>query len=510
MTIVKKLVNHFRAAYPCLAILTSEEKRAQADVLNAAKQLKRKIATWSGSEGLVYIDTGKEIPDTGELGMALNYIQQNQQGETVYILRDIHQWLPLLAPQALRLLRDVITDAPNRRSTVVIIAPSFSPMDTIKNLVTVIDYSLPSREELAAIAKGIQDGADKKIKEASLDIIKALSGLSTTEAENALALSVIETGEFDAEVIYREKVAAVKRSGLLQIIDPDPKGLDAIGGLENLKQWIIERADAFSTDAEAYGLPAPKGSLLAGVPGTGKSLSAQAIGTGLGIPTVKLSIPSLFDSLVGASEKRTQEALNLADAVAPCVLWCDEIDKGLSGSTGNGSNDGGVARKVLGLILDWMDRQKGVFFVATANQIEGVLPPELLRRFDELFAVDLPTAIEREQIAAIHIEKRGRKAATYDLAKISECTKDFSGGEIEKTIKAAMYIAYNDKDYLKKSKKRREFSTEDILAAAARMVPISKTMPEQIEAIRRWGETRARPASIKAQATVSTGRKIKV
>lgn len=508
-SVVQKMVNCLKAAYPCLVIKTSEEKRAQADILTAARTIGRKVATWSASEGVVLVEGRVKIKfdgkDTEDFLDALKYIKSNVKDDTIYILRDIHQLAFERDPTMSRYLRDVITDASERGCTLIVIVPEFRPIKSIENLVTIIDYDLPSYDDFAVISNNIAEGAGKPHIKATEEALKALAGLSTPEAENALALSLVETGKFSASVIYREKVAAVKRSGLLEIIDPDPRGLEAIGGLENLKEWVLKRKKAYSTEAEKYGLPTPKGILLIGVPGSGKSLSAKAFGTALGIPTLKLDIGNLFNSLVGESESRTREALKLAEAMAPCCLFADEIDKGLSGAQGSGSNDSGVTRRVFGTLLSWMqDKKKPVFVIATANQVDA-LPPEFLRkgRFDEIFTLDLPHKTEREQIAAVVLKKLKRDPKNFDLVKIAEATPEFTGAEIEACCVDALYSAFDVS---------KEVTTEDIVAAAANVVPIAKVMAEKIEAIRSWGESRARPASnpqVVAPAATTSTRKIK-
>jgi len=505
MNIVEKLTNYFKAGYPCLAVISTEEKRVQRDIVSASLAIKRNVIVWSASEGLMHVKNNQQVPDTEDLLAAMRNIQSSQNEDTIYIMRDVHQWAFDRDPIMARYLRDIITDAPARGCCIVIIAPEFAPFSTIENLVTMIEYDLPSEEDLMDIAKSILDQV-KKSFDVVPEVIKALSGLSTTEAENALALSLIESGNFIPEIIYREKVAAVKRTGRLQIVDPDPRGLDAIGGLENLKAWILKRKDSYSKDAADYGIKTPKGVLLVGVPGTGKSLSAKAIGTALGVPTLRLDIGSLFNSLVGESELRTREALRLADAMAPCVLFVDECDKGLAGSQGSGSNDGGTARKVFGTLLQWMqDKTKPVFCVMTANQVE-FLPPEFLRRgrFDELFTVDLPHEKEREQIAAVVLKKLKRDPAKFDLTAIAAATNTYTGVEIESAIEDSLYLGYADN--------RREITTDDIVKSAKEVTPISKIMPEKIDAIRRWGEGSAKPASSNSKSsTVSTStRKIQV
>lgn len=503
---VQKLVNYFKAGYPCIAITTCEEHRAQADLISAAKETGRQVMTWSAAEGLFHMNTSQKWRDSEDLLTGLKEWQKlgNTNKNTILILRDANAWPFERDPILARTLREVITDAPAEGRTIVIVAPSFKPYASIEKLVTVTDYSLPSHDDLRKLAKATQDNVEKKIDDANDDVIRACAGLSSAEAENALALSVIEAGEFSPSVIYREKVAAVKRSGLLDIVDPDPAGLDSIGGLENLKGWILKRKKAYGEDAAKYGLPAPKGVLLVGVPGTGKSLSAKCFGTALGIPTLRLDVGALFKSLVGESEARTREALALAEAISPVVLWVDEVDKGLSGSSGSGSGDSGVTRRVFGTLLQWMqDKKKPVFLVMTANQVEH-LPPEFLRRgrFDEIFAIDLPHAVEREQIANVVLKRVKRDPKKFDVAKIAAATDTFTGAEIEACVTEALFSAF-DLD--------REVKTEDVVAAAQNMIPISKMMAEKIEAIRKWGEGRARPASLPQSAApaVEKTRKIK-
>lgn len=479
-----RLVNYFKASFPGLAIQTTEEPRVLADIIEAAKVVKRDVVIWSATEGLKQLlPNPKEYNDTKDPVDALKQRLKN----TVYIFRDICSFPFDRDPILARSFRDLLTWAPVEGACVVVTGPEFKSNATFEKLVTVMDYSLPGPDDLEKIAQGIAESVGKKI-ESNQEIIRAMGGLSTSEAENALALSVIETNKFDPAVIYREKVQAVRKTNLLDICQPDPRGLEAIGGLSELKGWIVKRRRAYTPEAEKYGLSTPKGVLLVGVPGTGKSLTAKAIGTALGVPTVKLDIGNLFNSLVGESEARTRDALKLAEAMSPCVLWVDEIDKGLSGSSGSGSGDSGVTRRVFGTIISWMqERKRPVFLVATANQV-GHLPPELLRkgRFDEIFAIDLPSDKERETIFSIHLTKRSRDAKKFDLKALAAATEEFTGSEIEVAIDEAMFNAF-DQD--------REVETDDIVNAAKGTTPLAKTAKEQIDAIREWAKSRARFAS---------------
>lgn len=508
MDTVKTLTNYFNAGYPCLSINTQEEIRAQGDVVNAARQANKTIYTWSATEGVIELATGAEQDGTKEFIPACEFFTNKEVKDSVFILRDIHLY-PFQDPNHNRSLRDLITDAPSRGCCTVLIQPDFTPPETVKSMVTKISYTLPDNDTLRRIAKSTVESAaanGKKVKPASDEVIKALSGLSTIEAENALALSLVEKGEFNAEVIYREKVTAInKDEKTLKLIDPDPRGLAAIGGLENFKAWIQKRKIAYSEKAKAYGLPAPKGVLLTGLPGCGKSLSATAIGTALGIPTLRLDIGALFGGIVGTTETNLREALKLAEALAPCVVWVDEVEKALAGSRGSGDNTG-ISQRLFGDLLTWMqERKRPVFLIMTANQV-NLLDPAFLRkgRFDEIFFVDLPHAIEREQITKVILKKHSRDAKDFDLAAIAAATKDFSGSEIECVIEDALFSSFDENE--------RPLETKDILAAAATTIPQAKMSADSISAIRAWGADKAKPASRSPEQEPQqqqTGRKLK-
>lgn len=512
MSTKKKLENYMKASFPGLGIQTSEEARAIAEIKAAAIDQSKGVYTWSATEGLrAFLPVPREIGETEDLVSAAKIIavpdQKNERGynESVFIFRDIHTWPFDRDPILARAFRDLLAWAPPHGSTVVCVGPELRPHGTFEKMMTIMEFSLPDATSLRAIAAGIAKSAGKPEMIISEEVVRALSGMSTTEAENALALSLIEVGVFAPAILYREKVQAVKKSGLLEIIDSDPRGMAGIGGLDILKDWTDQRKLAYTPEAEAFGLPAPKGVLLVGVPGTGKSLSAKAFGTVLGVPTIKLDIGSMFNSLVGESEQRMRDTLKLAEAMAPCVLWVDEIDKGLAGSSGSGSNDSGVTRRIFGTIISWMqERRRPVFLVATANQVEG-LPPELLRkgRFDEIFAIDLPTLSEREAILRIQLEAKGRKDLPVGHRVIAQCMDKFTGSEIENVVNEALFRAfYRDP--------KGEVTESDLIAAANATVPLAVTAKEQIDGIREWAQKRARFASStnKPEAVEATGRRL--
>jgi len=324
----RRLILYMKAAFPGVAVQTAEEKRIGADILAAAKEAGKSLVKWTATEGMTNVFPGtKAIANTEDPVPALSQRLPN----TVYMFCDLANFPFDRDPILPRALRDLLTWAPSEGSCIIIVGPSFRPHPTLEKLIVVTDYALPSKDDLKGIAESIAKSAGKKFNGDAENVLRALSGLSTTEAENALALSIVESGKFCPEIIYREKVAGVKKSGLLEIVDPDPRGLDAIGGLDVLKAWITKRKRAFTKEAEEYGLPDPKGIMLVGVPGSGKSLSAKAIGTALGVPTVKLDIGALFNSLVGESESRTRDALKLAELLNSAVTEAAAVlDKKLS------------------------------------------------------------------------------------------------------------------------------------------------------------------------------------
>jgi hypothetical protein len=320
---------------------------------------------------------------------------------------------------------------------------------------------------------------------ALLDAVgEAVAGLEGGEIEQIVQLQLAVQGQLDPAAAAQEKAQRLASGGLLEIMAPDPAGLAGVGGLDGLKTWLTARREAYTPEATAFGLPQPKGVLLVGPPGTGKSLAARAVASTWGFPLVRLDIGRLHGSYVGESEKNPRTVLSQIDGLAPAVVWVDEIEKGLAGSSGQGGGE--IARRMLQSLLTWMQEQVGSFLFATANEVSA-LPPELMRkgRLDEFFWVDLPTEAERAQILAIHLRKRRRDPAGFDLAALAAQAKGFSGSELEAAIIDGLHRAWAD---------RRDLTTEDVAAALAETKPLSQLFPEQISAVRQWGGTHARPA----------------
>jgi SpoVK/Ycf46/Vps4 family AAA+-type ATPase len=363
---------------------------------------------------------------------------------------------------------------------------------------TVIDYDLPKEIDMAnLLARVVSEVKDNPKVAVNIDvktreqIVHSLLGLTLSEAENVLAKTLVQNRSLDAksvDVIHGEKKQIIRKSGLLEYYDAE-ENLESIGGLDELKAWLIRRALAFSDKARQYGLPAPKGVLLLGVQGCGKSLMAKAISNIWQLPLLRFDIGRVFGSLVGSSEENVRRAIQVAESVSPAVLWLDEIDKAFRGSRSSGaSTDGGTSARVFGTFLTWMsEKTRPVFVVATANDVTA-LPPELLRkgRFDEIFFVDLPSTLERKEIFRVHLKKRKLDPGQFDTDKLARVSVGFSGAEIQEAVVSAMFDVFYE---------QRPMVSEDIVNSIQKTVPLSKTMSENMDELRDWAKGRARPAS---------------
>jgi SpoVK/Ycf46/Vps4 family AAA+-type ATPase len=494
----QKLIHYIRAGYPGLYIVSHEENRVEAELKAVADELGYGLHAWSTAEGLIEVGNGnvRNVNEPLEAIWAANELPEN----ALVIFRDIHLFLEDPNPMLIRTVKESLRTAKTRGKTFIFLGcrPVLPP--ELEREITLLHFALPDKPSLGIVLDGICDsaGLDKPIGTERDLLLDAASGLTTTEAENAYALSVVEGGKVMPEIVAREKAATVKKSGLLEIHDSG-ESLDDIGGLDVLKDWLVKRKDAFSLRATEYGLPSPKGLLIIGIPGTGKSLTAKAVATVFQRPLLKLDAGRLYGGLVGQSEGNLRSVIETAEAIAPCVLWLDEIEKGFSGSKSSGMTDGGTSSRVFGSFISWMqEKTKPVFVVATANDVTQ-LPPEFLRkgRFDELFFVDLPNQSERELIWAIQIAKYGRDSEKYDIGALAKATEGFTGAEIEQVFIDALYAAFAN---------TKEPSMLGISMMLKDAVPLSRLMAEPIKTLREWSKGRARLAT--AQATTKTGRKI--
>ena len=493
------ITNYIRAGYPGVYLVSHEETRAEAELKAAAQATRHSLIAWSATSGLVDTTDGRSLgcEDPMEAVTAISGLPDN----TLVMLRDFHMFLQDSNPVLVRALKDALAHTKTTGKCIIVLGCRRTlPPELERELVT-IDLALPGKQELGDVLDGICESAKlKKYKGDDREqILDAASGLTCAEAENAFALSVVGCKAVKAGNVAKEKANAIKQNGLLEVVETG-QSLDGIGGLDQLKQWLLKRRDAFGQRAREYGLPSPKGLLIVGVPGTGKSLTAKATAAVFGRPLLKLDAGRLFGSLVGQSEANLRQVLQTAEAVAPCVLWIDELEKGFAGSKSSGSSDGGTGSRVFGSFISWMQEKTApVFVVATANDVTQ-LPPELLRkgRWDELFFTDLPSAEEREQIWGIQIQRHGRKPSDFNVQGLALASEGHTGAEIEQAVIEALYRAFAES---------REPKTGDMLAAVSDTVPLSKLMGEQIAGLRKWAVGRCRMAAT-APAAETTGRRI--
>jgi AAA+ superfamily predicted ATPase len=497
------LTTYLLAGYPGLAVISSEEARAEAEIAAACTSLKRHLLAWSSTEGLVDVKEGRVTPCSDPLDalQLLDGMFANNSPRHVVLLRDLQLHLDQSDPMLVRRIKDILRVAKGNGHSLVLLGCRLKLPPELEHEITHVDFNLPGSAQLGTVLDGIVKSAKLKnvhdvVRESAL---QSALGLTTTEAENAFALSVVETKGIDHKIIAREKARTLRKNGLVEVVEATTS-LEDIGGLGLLKDWLQRRAGAFSESAKAYGLPAPKGLLIVGIPGTGKSLTAKATAGAFGLPLLRLDMGRVFGGIVGQSEANLRSVIQTAEAIAPCVLWIDEIEKGFSGSQGSGSTDGGTSSRVFGSFLSWMqEKEKPVFVVATANDVSK-LPPEFLRkgRFDELFFVDLPDALERAQIWDIVIKRHGRRPTDYDTVVLARACEQFTGAEIEAVFIDAMHDAYAE---------GKEPGPKEILEAMTNTVPLAQLMDGQISALRHWAKGRAREAATRT-APARNGRRL--
>lgn len=509
---ISQLTRLFRARFPYIYLTTFEEDRAITLIKNISSSEKlvripREVYVWTQTSGFRLDDQiieGTNIPDK-----AVDFIQ-NVQKNAVFIMCDFHVFFGVKGRQVdynvVRNLRDIIgklkTD--KFRKNVIFLSSELIIPDTMSKEITVLDMPLPTLEDIKTkFSKMVTQNSQIDTSELTPDIeeklCKAALGLTLQEAENAFALAMVNDGKIsieDLETILNEKMQVIKKTGILEFISTE-YSINDIGGLENLKGWLQKRNNSWSESAKKYCLPSPKGVLITGVPGCGKSLTAKATSAIWQLPLLKLDFGKIFAGIVGSSEENMRKALKTAEAVAPSILWVDEIEKSLSGINSNG--DSGTSSRIFGTFLNWMQEKTApVFVIATANNISG-LPPELLRkgRFDEIFFVDMPTQKEREEIFKLHLQKRlkekeviGEIQINDDLCKrLAQMTEGFVGAEIEQIIIDSLYEAFFNK---------RGLTFEDLVNTINNVVPLSVTQKEQILSLRSWANVRAVAATKKS------------
>lgn len=477
-----------RARCSLIILVTREEPRAEALIREVCERRERPCYAWDVADGFrPLVSENLPIQSGSDALQALEQIRRGPD-KAVYVLRDFHDCWEHRAVK--RKLRSVVQELTYTKKSVVVITHSARIPEELLDRAEVVEMGLPGEAELEQTLEELLRNPDIKVNlapEQRTQLIQAALGLTTAQAQRVFAKGIVRNGVLeprDIDLVTAEKKNIVRNSRALEFY-PVKETQASVGGLDALKEWLRIRGRAFSPAARAYGLPAPKGIALIGIPGTGKSLSAKVIGNLWNLPLIRFDVGALFGSYVGESEQRTREALRLAEAVAPCVLWIDELEKALA----QGGHESSTSVRVFGTILTWMSEKTApCFVVATANDISR-LPPELLRRgrFDEIFFLDLPNTVERKEIFSVHLSKRGRDPARFDLEALAEAARGYVGAEIEQAVIDAMYLAFAAD---------REFDSNDINTSIERLIPLSVSQRERIQLLRSWLlEGRAQSAS---------------
>lgn len=516
-----------RARYPYIYIQTWEESRVVSSIkrvienISKNSRIKRCAYEWSLTRGMqrIYGEGKEELdispnrdvsPDTAV--RLLESIVKRQE-HAVYVLEDFHPWLCVQNRSAnyavVRKLRDILPvfNSGQWHKTIIFTSPSMVIPDDMRKEITVFDYPLPDVDDILSSFRLLiqQNELRHRLSDSQMrEIARAALGMTTQESENAFSRALIREGgltENAIETIFEEKKQVIRKGGLLEYIDSDIQMKD-VGGLDVLKSWLKKRRGSWNEQKDGYRLPAPKGVLITGVPGCGKSLTAKAMSSIWNLPLIKLDMGNIYGGIVGSSEENIRRAISTAEAMAPCVLWLDEIEKGLAGVGSSG--DSGTATRVFGTLLTWMQEKKSmVFIIATSNDISA-LKPELLRkgRFDEIFFVDLPNREERKTILNIHIQKNmcpAMKNLPLDDASFDQLiniTDGFVGAELEAIVLAALFDAYAE---------NRDVVINDFFNGVRNTVPLSVTQREQIRHLREWASTRAIAATTPEETEIKQG-----
>ena len=483
-----------KAQYPLIYLVTSEEERAE-EAISKIAQLNtqhRRVFVWTVTHGMIELGQPRQTSQHNTVSpeAAIEWVVRQREGG-IYIFKDLHPFIT--SAPVTRWLRDAIASFKGTEKIIILMSPLQEVPIELEKDVVVLDFPLPDMGELdTVLSQHLGKNQNRRTTtEVREKLLKAALGLTKDEAEKVYRKAHVKASkltEDEVEIVLSEKKQLIRRNGILEYIEED-ETINAVGGLEELKKWLKQRSNAFTERARGYGLPQPKGMLILGVPGCGKSLIAKTTSRLWSLPLLRLDMGRVYDgSMVGRSEANLRNALKTAESISPAILFIDELDKAFAGGTGSADSDGGTSSRIFGSFLTWMqEKTSPVFVMATANRIER-LPGEFLRkgRFDEIFFVDLPNSEERQDIFNIHLTKRRSDISRFDLEQLAKVSDGFSGAEIEQALIAAMYEAFAQD---------REFTQLDIIAAIKATLPLSRTMTEQVTALRDWARQRARPAS---------------
>ena len=481
------LAIQLRADFPLIVVDTMEEQRVVARAAEVCRTLHVRCLTWDVMTGFTSVTEGRPMAPATDAIDVLSRLRQ-MSSDTLVVLKDFHhEWED---HRVLRAVRNYAQRGGAAGPSVLVVGAGATVPEALRDTAVSLTLPPPSRTELQEVLSEVcrTRWAESRLDAAGLEhLVDSALGLTLEQARRVFTKAVVNDGVLDLrdiELVLEEKKAVIASSGALEYIEPTVRPED-VGGLDTLKEWLRLRERTFSAAARDFGLPPPKGVALIGLPGTGKSLTAKAIGALWGVPLLRLDIGAIYSSYMGESERRARHALQLAEAIAPCVVWIDEMEKGLA----HGGNDTGTSTRVMGTLLTWMaEKTSPCFVVATANDVSA-LPPELLRRgrFDEIFFLDLPSRQERGEILGVHVRRSGRDVAGFDLTAVADRTEGFVGAELAQVVHDALLSAFDA---------GRELTTPDLVAAAGRVVPLSVAQRERVGALRSWlAEGRAQPAS---------------
>lgn len=497
-----KLEDYIRSGHATIVCETHEIERALAEIHTVSKASKRHLFVWSISSGWVN-ERGERcfegVPDADKAIEEIHKLRVDGAVEpSIFVLKFFNPYLHHTTygkfDVVLSLLQEVKEHLYDHKSSIVFLGPEFDTPIQLRHDVTSIEFELPDeqaiKEAIKITVSGVIDGKTGKPVEVGhenlQEIVRACKGMARQQIMDRVALALRVHKKLDhsaAKLILNEKANVVSRSGVLKYYEPPEGGMKDVGGLENLKHHIALDKPCFTDQAREYGIEFPKGILLVGVPGGGKTLASITIASEFGYPLIAMDVGNLMSSLLGESEANLREAIRIVESIAPCVLQLDEIEKGFA----TGDLDGGASRRMFGAFIKWLnDRTSPVYLVATANTMR--LPPEFARkgRFDEIFFVDLPNEAERAEIARIHLAKRKRDPGQFDIDTVVQSTSEFTGADIEQCVKLGLKMAFSQ---------NTEVETDHLIQAAKSIVPLARTEPHRISEIREWGKLHAKPAN---------------
>lgn len=487
-----ELALFLKARYPIIYINTIEEDRVEYVIRkNIKTNLNRSIYTWDFVDGYTNNPNNEGFAKRNPL-QALELIERlNAETPALFLLKDFNRFLSDLSIS--RKLRNVSRILKLQPKTIIIIGSDLTIPKELQDLITVLEFQLPLEDEISQELNRLVNSLKIKIDSQLFEnLTRACQGLSLERIRRVLSKIIATYKTIDDNsiaVLLSEKKQIISQTEILEYFSVNEK-ITSLGGLDNLKEWLKKRKTAFSIQASNYGLPTPRGLLLIGIQGTGKSLTAKIIANDWQLPLLKLDVGKLFGGIVGESESRLRQMINVAETISPCILWIDEIDKAFTNTESKG--DSGTSNRVLATFISWLsEKTRPVFVIATANNID-LLPLEVIRkgRFDEIFFLDLPKQDEREEIFKIHIQEfRPNTFESFDYSRLAESSESFSGAEIRQSIIEGMYQAFYEK---------REFTTDDICLALKELIPLADLETDQMIKLKSWASSgRIRLASSK-------------